>query len=372
MTLHDIHYTLPQAAYLLLAIFVLSALFWRLFQYRKKMLANFTDTATLKKLLIPRSRRNFWIKVSMLCLAWALAVLALMQPTGYGYYTEQMRSGMARRSSNAFVSAPHLVIFLVDASASMTVADSHHGTKRIDFAKEIADSIVSRLNGESAALYAFTSEATQLSPQTFDYLFVRLMIKQLQINEGGISGTSIAEALKKMHEEYFSTSTPLLKTLILLTDGGDTKLETMQGQARENEINAMVNQLGNPETNHLRVFTIGMGTRKGETVPGITFEGKPVVSSLQEDLLNKLSQAGRGHYFLGNDYSAAELSASVIARMREGVPNAAKKAGEDLARVKEDLIHDLFYQFPLGLAIVLLAFAFFLPDTKKRTLKELP
>ncbi len=85
------------------------------------------------------------------------------------------------------------------------------------------------------------------------------MLKQLQINEGGVSGTSIAAALKDMHERYFSIPTSLIKTLVLLTDGGDTYLETLQGQARDSEINSMVNSLGNPEQNHLRVFTIGMG-----------------------------------------------------------------------------------------------------------------
>lgn len=362
MTLHDIRYTFPQAAYLLLALFFIAALFWRLFQYRKQILNPFTDT----KLLVPRSSRNYWIRALLLLLAWSLAVVALMQPAGYGYYSERMRTGIGGKNSRTSISAPHLVILLIDVSASMSVPDSYHGAKRIDIAKEIADNIVRRLNGEYAALYGFTSEVTQISPQTFDYLFVRLMLKQLQINEGGISGTSIVEALRKMHEEYFTPPTPLLKTLILFSDGGDTRLETMQGQERENEINTMVNLLGNPEANHLRVFTIGMGTKKGETIPGIVFEGKPVVSSLQEDVLKKLSEAGRGHYFSSNDYSAAELSASLIARMREGIPSTSKKTEKGAGDGKDDLIHDLFYQFPLGLAIMLLALAVFLPETIRK------
>src|SRR5690606_21686855 len=111
----------------------------------------------------------------------------------------------------------HDVIFLVDASASMSVADMRGGLSRFNYAKEIVDAAISKLQGESVALSAFTSGVTVLSPLTMDYFFVRIMLKQMQINEGDIAGTNLVEAIAVTREQYFPFITPSLKSLIILT-----------------------------------------------------------------------------------------------------------------------------------------------------------
>ena len=366
------------AVYLLVLVIILFALFWRLYIYRKTTLENFAESKILKDILIPRSQTNYWTKVIAVCAAWTLATLALMQPTGNGHYPlKEMAAGETKTkgSENEAIvrRKAHDVIFLVDASASMEVGDTRTKESRLDFAKEIIDEIISRLTGESVVLDAFTSDTTQLSPLTMDYLFVRLMLRQLQINEGEIAGTNLVEAIADMKDFYFPTITPKLKTLILLTDGGDTQLEELTAPERENQINTILNLANDAKENQLRIFTIGMGTQKGSEVPGVLYEGKPVVSSLDDDLLKKLSAKGRGEYYFANDWTAMELAVNIISKMgEEGSPLEEYKVQlpSGISRGDEDLLFDLFFQYPLALALIFLSVALIFPDSRipKRSL----
>ena len=367
MNLHDIHYLFPQAAYLIFIGLIIPLLLWNLFRYRKKTLEEFASPSLLNSLVVLRSPKAIFAKALCLCLSWIAFVLALMQPTGYGYYPHQMNNSLQSRLL-AGESIPHLVVFLMDASASMTVNDSQHRS-RFDLSKDIANEIITRLTGERVALHAFTSEVTQLIPQTYNYLFLRIMIKQLHINEGGEPGTSISGALKEMQERYYATPTPLLKTLIMLTDGGDTYLETLQGAARDREIDLMLELISDPEHNHLRIYTIGLGSLKGEEIPDISFEGKPVVSALDEELLKKISQRGRGQYYRANDFSPKQIASDITIRMQQDVqqpePLVPNSAVVKASGAQDNLAHDLYFQIYLGLGIIFFVLSMLIPDTKK-------
>ncbi|MFQ5728976.1 MAG: VWA domain-containing protein [Waddliaceae bacterium] len=263
---NDLHYNFPLAVYLFILVIALFILLCRLYFFRESVLERFAKPKILNKVLIPRSRYNFWGKVAAICMAWILAILALMQPEGNGHYplegTIEAAGKPKGKEKEAIVQRKaHDVIFLVDASASMGATDTRTKATRLDYAKEIVDEAISRLRGESVALYAFTSDTTKLSPLTMDYLFVRLMLRQMQINEGEIAGTNLVEAIADMRDFHFSILTPKLKTLILLTDGGDTQLEELTGQERKHQIAATLNLVENADINQLRIFTIGMGTK---------------------------------------------------------------------------------------------------------------
>lgn len=369
---NDLHYNFPLAVYLLVGVLVLFALFWNLYFYRSKVLSQFAPPKLLREILAPRSRYNYWAKVSAICLAWLLATLALMQPRGNGRYPlesalEAAKKPRGKEKEAVIKRKAHDVIFLLDASASMGVEDTRTRLSRLEYAKEIVDEVISRMKGESVALYAFTSDTTKLSPPTMDYLFTRLMLRQVGINEGDLAGTNVVEAIADMRDEHFTIITPKLKTLVVLTDGGDTQLEGLEGQDRENQIRAILTLLNNAEENQLRVFTIGMGTEQGTTVPDVEYQGKPVVSSLDEDLLERLSQHGRGGYYFANNWTSLDLAEDLVKKMGEEEPRLEEykiKSRSAVTRGGEDLIYDLFFQIPLGIAMLLLGFIAFFPDTR--------
>ncbi len=370
----DLHYSFPEAFYLFPVGIILLALLLRLLQYRSERIKSSFSPKVIRSILVPRSRYNTWAKAGAIFFIWMLAILALMQPRGNGHYPleDQMGRGekKGKQEKEAVVKRKaHDVIFLIDASASMDVNDTRTKVSRLEYAKEIADEIISRLKGESVALYAFTSDTTRLSPPTMDYLFVRLVMRDMDINEGDLAGTNVVEALSDFRDAFLEKITPKMKTLVVFTDGGDTHLEDLEGEARKAQIDLMLSVLGNPKENQLRVFTVGMGTEQGKTIPGVKYQGKQVTSSLDEAFLETLSTKGRGKYYFANQWTAMDLAADILDKFGEDEPLLEElkiKRSSGITRGKDDLVYELFFQVPLGAALFLLLWVLFFPDTRVR------
>lgn len=360
MNFHNVTFGSPEAVILVGVILLIILLLVQLFRYRKGQLARYTSSELLPKLIIPRSRTFYVAKGVGLCLIWVLCTIALMDPMSYGYYASPggESAPSAIRSEQG---EPHEVLILIDASASMGVKDVSGGGTRLDAAKDIADTLVDRLNGAMVGLEAFTSVVTPLSPYTFDTLFVRLMLRQIAINEGGVPGTHLLDALEDIWQRYFEEITLPLKTLVILTDGEDTYLEELSEQARQQEIHKKLWDIEKVKNNRLRVFTIGVGSKKGAVVPGVSFEGKPVISAVNESLLKQISQEGRGRYFFAGDYSVFDLVSELSIALRKENVATPQQAHQGIS-------HQLYYQLFVGLALFILSFVLIWPDTRVRRL----
>lgn len=371
MNVTDLYYNFPEAAYLIFIVLLFLFLFWIFYRYRMKILASYSSSEKFSELALPQPTSTYWIKTAGYCLAWLCLCLALMQPKGNARYPQEALQ--AKKSINALRLKPHEVIFLIDASASMSVPDGRLGLARLDNAKDIADQVMSRLKGQSGSLYAFTSEVSKLSPPSMDYLFMRLMLRNLSINEGDVNGTDLKAALRYIQENYLKQKTPFIKTLVILSDGEDNHLEDLKGQERETYMREITDLLGNPTESQLHVYTIGVGTQKGGDIPKLTYEGKGVVSHLNEDLLKAISNKGQGRYYSGNEYAAIDIATDLATQITKA-DVFAPVGLEGNSVPQEDLIYDLYFQFPLGLAILLLGLCIFLPDTyvlKGNTLKPI-
>lgn len=365
MIVDDLHFVLPQAASLILAFLIFLVLFWLLFNRQQNFQNKFISDVIVKS-----SALIFWTKAFALCIVWTLACVALMQPFGNERYPEREKIGKLRdskKSLNAqFVQQKkaHDILILIDVSASMSVPDAREGLTRLTFAKDIADEIVRALRGENVALYSFTSETLELVPLTSDYLFARLLLRDLQIDQGGGDGTNILQALQEMRRRYFEKPSERLKTVILLSDGGDNHLEVSGISARDQEINKILQPIVDAKSQHLRVFTIGLGSTQGALIPNLIYQGKSVSSALDQELMEKLAKAGEGVYIFANQFSAPEIAQEVIKQFQKSSPAISE---ETITRAfsaenKVDFIRDWYYQTPLGIAIVLLAGILFWPD----------
>ena len=385
----DFFYYRQQYAYFLLVTPLLLGLFWFLYKQREKAIQNFSAYPNLSKVLIQRSYFYFSLTVLSLVVAWSGAIFSWMDPQGNGRYLDQQEEEKSKKNileesikkgegEEQIVKKQrklHDIIFLLDASASMSVKDTRMGVSRLEFAKEIIEEVVKELRGPTAALYAFTSEVFTVSPATVDYLFLRLMLKNIGINEGDVAGTDLMEALGGLKNRYFSGPKEKLKTLILLTDGGDTRLETLENKEREKEIKAILSRLGNPKEQNLRVYCVGMGSKKGEVIPGVTFNNQPVYSSLDEELLESLSKEGRGHYYFANEFSALSIAEDILLSLKQDSPyleevESKEKIGEleRLVEEKKDtaFVYDLYFQIPLAFAIFALSMTFLYPEVRKK------
>jgi Ca-activated chloride channel family protein len=206
----DLHSLWPSVIYLTPLALIFIFFFWKLYLHRIQKLEN-TQFARIDK----RSPWIFWTKAIFFSIAWIAATIALMQPVGNGHYPEQAlpQANIGKMNIPLEVKRKaHDVIFLIDASASMEVKDTREGKSRLDSAKEISDEIIRLLDGDNIALYAFTSKTTEVSPLTLDALYVRFMLSELGVNEGGFAGTDLTDALGTIHRKFLSKPTKRLKT----------------------------------------------------------------------------------------------------------------------------------------------------------------
>lgn len=361
------------AAFLLLLVFPLLWGFYLLYRFRQERMAAFADQSLLDVIVEKRTPTAFWTKSCLFCLVWVCAAIALMQPKGNERYVtspEHQRDVVHKtlQQKATLRKKLHEVIILLDASASMSISDAQGGKTREAVAKEIADHVISELRGENVSLYAFTSATMQIVPSTMDYLFTRLMLRQVGINEGETTGTNIKQSLDTVRRLYFSGVSPTTKTIILLTDGGDTHLEgASEGQRRE-IIDDIVKPVADAQAKNLRVLVVGIGSREGKEIPGITFHGHSVLSALEEPLLRRLSVVGRGEFLIANEMTPFQVSQQLSKRIAQEEVFMDASTEIPLTEIAGNTrVYDLYFQIPLGIAMFALAGCLLIPDTRKRS-----
>lgn len=365
----------PQASVFLLLVLVVAWLFFYLFSFRKKKLQEFAAPSVLEVVVEKREPVFYWAKTLLFCIACTCGILALMQPKGNERYISTAANGQVaiKKQSPTKVNLrknTHEVIFLLDASASMKIADVQ-GKTRLDISKEIVDDVIRHLKGANISLFAFTSATMQIVPSTLDYLFTRLMLQQISINEGETEGTNFKQALQSLREQYFLNSSPKTKTLIIFSDGGDTNLMGLEGEKRKQEMVEIVSPVADAAEKNLKVFTVGVGSSQGQEIPGVSFQGKPVISNLGESLLRRLSSIGRGDFFIAGEMTPFQISqrlSQLIAQQESFVDSSVEMQPLDMGRNTH--IYDLYFQWPLGLAVLALLGFLLIPDTRKQVEKK--
>lgn len=360
----DLSFTHVEFSIFLLMIPIFLLLFLSIYSYRQKALNRFASNENLAKILNQRSKKIFVLKVFLFLFGWTFFILALMGPRGNGYYPNRMQNENYDQNLRL---KPHDIVFMIDASTSMSVPLSNQTKTRFEFAKEIVDEIISNLQGPSVGLYAFTSVATKMSPVTLDHLFVRMMLREVKINEGGVTGTDFYTSLQSIYEKEFKKKSNKTKTLILLSDGGDTLLETLSGQEKEQLIQKVIDLFQESESIDLRIFTIGIGSKEGLLIPNITYQGNPVYTKLDETLLKPLALKSRGFYIDTTNLTTLQIAAEI----KKGLSLDPQYIETQTLSPKQEMIYELFYQFPLILGMICLIFYLFFPNQIHKTLLSL-
>lgn len=360
MTSRDIFFNFPLAGFLivLLIAFVLGQFI--LTRYRNQHLSAYTSSFLLPRLMIPRSPILRWTKVIGWGIIWVLSCLALMQPFGnIGYSSLSDKSSKIENEKASII--PHEVIFLVDTSASMRVPDGSDGETRLESAKNIMEDVLRQLHGQTVSLYAFTSQLIPVVPATLDYIFTRLSIKDLHIDQGDARFAPVLAALK---EQAFPEPSSKHYTVIMLTDGGDSRLEQFTGAEQIKEREAILNAIDNPQQLHVHFLTVGLGSLKPEPIPQVTFNGQPVLSQLEPEILKELASRERGQYYMAiktTSWNLAQKIALQIEKNEQEIVQGISKREVATAQ-KEEMVVDLYYQIPLGLALLFYFLNILLPD----------
>ena len=365
----DFHYANPKAIELLLIIIPFIFIL-KYFDTRNRKRLNIFFAPHSQKKMIPSysKKRDHWKSITLI-LASIFITIALMGPRGAGHEINSIvKKNPTNNNQYKLRRKIHDVIFLLDSSASMSAIDTRTKESRLEYAKEIIDEIARNLRGQNVALYAFTSDVTTLVPLTPDVLYLRLLLENTTINEGDVAGTDLLNAFESISKKQFKNKKHNLKTIILLSDGGDTYLEQLSTEQRPEQINTIIDRLGNAKDNNFKLFTIGMGSSKGAIIPDLAFEGAPVYSTLDEEFLTNVSSRCRGKYFFANDFSAPQIAEAInIFILNDDLYEEQENSSNlNISIPENSIIYRQYFQYPLFIGILLFSIAYLIPIYQDR------
>ena len=236
----------------------------------------FGDVALVRKLTLSLDAGKRLFKRFLILFAIFVIVLALCQP-----HFRKKEITVERKGID--------VMILLDVSYSMLAKDI--APTRLDKAKLELETLVEKLGGDRIGIVAFAGDAFIQCPLTTDHNAVKLFISSVNPDLLPVPGTMIGRALQ-VGLRAFMDEQKEFKAMILLTDGEDQGSDPM-AQAKAAE------EAG------IRIFTIGIGTSSGGTLPS-EFErgalkkdtrGNIVLSKLDETLLKKVATETGGMYY---------------------------------------------------------------------------
>jgi len=233
------------------------------------------------------------------------------------------------------------VVLVVDTSASMRAADV--SPSRFALARQAAQSLLSRLGSDRAALIACEGEAQALVPLTLDAAAVGLFLDAMEPGMGPKPGTSIASGLAAA-ADLFPAGSAGGKNVVVFSDGEDL----------EGGVNAAI---ARAKAEGITVHTVFVGAVNGSGAPvpdldaaGRTSgfksdeKGQPVLSKADPDLLRRLAAETGGSF-------------TVVSPGRTDLEGVARQIDLGARRpMSEVLVTSLEerFQIPLGVAVAAL------------------
>ncbi len=196
------------------------------------------------------------------------------------------------------------VFIAIDTSRSMLAEDV--APSRMDRAKQSLSLLIRKLQGNRVGIIAFAKFAVIQCPLTVDTDAAQMFLDLVDTNTVPKQGTALGDAIR-LAVESFDKEDKTGKVLILLTDGEDHRSDPLGAAkiAREKGVT---------------IFTIGIGTTKGEVIKNrdesgkvtefLKHKGEMVLSRMDDSLLSKIAELTGGHYYRAssNDKEIDEIA----------------------------------------------------------------
>lgn len=327
----------PEALAALLLLPLLAGLLAWADRRRAEAVARLGEPALVARLMAGASRRRRWTRAALRLAALALLILALARPQ-WG-------------SAEEVVQAQGLqLVVALDVSNSMLAQDLR--PSRLERAKLEVAELMSRLGGDEVALVLFSGASFVQLPLTSDYATARGFLDAARPETISQPGTAVGEAVRTALRA-FDERRPGDKAILLLTDGEDHETEPLAAaeEAAEAGVKIFAIGFGSPEGGPVPVYD-----RRGELLGYRTDEaGQQVTTRLDEETLRAMTERTGGAYWRSG---AAGGGLDGVLAALDALEQGSVESRLETLRVE---------RFPwfLGLALVLLAAAEWLPDRRR-------
>jgi len=308
----------------------LLAFFWWSGRTRQALMVQFIQARLLSGLISGVSPARQKIRTAGFILAVACLIVALARPQ-WGFIWEEAR----HRGLD--------IVVAIDTSKSMLATDI--APNRLARAKLAALDLMQQAKADRLGLVAFAGNAFLQCPMTLDETAFRQSVEALDVNTIPQGGTAVADAIQTAVSAFKEGDSH--KVLVLFTDGEDHDsgvLEAAQKAAGEG----------------LTIFTVGIGTAEGELLPDTVRDeqGNRVKSHLNEELLRDIARATPKGFYL-----PLRGAKTIDTLYQQGLAPLPKTESEEkLVRRYQER-----YQWPLGLAVLLLAAEMLFPERSRES-----
>ncbi|MCX6224310.1 MAG: VWA domain-containing protein [Bacteroidia bacterium] len=311
-------------------------------RYQNRQLQKWGDQVLLNRLMPDFSSARTFIKFIIWVLVFGIMVLALARPQFGTKLSEVKRKGIE-------------MIIALDVSNSMMAEDIQ--PNRLENAKMAISRLVDRLENDKIGLIVFAGDAYIQMPVTTDYMAAKLFLNSITTQIVPKQGTAIASAIR-LAMRSFTPNSEKSRAIIIITDG-------------ENHEEGTIESATEAAAAGIIIHTIGIGSAQGVPIPVTSaggqkdyrtdYEGKVIISKLNEDLLRQVAAAG------GGTYVRATASRTGLTTILDEMNKMEKQE----IQMKVYSEYDEQFVYYIGFAIFLLLIDFILNDRRNKWLQNL-
>jgi Ca-activated chloride channel family protein len=331
----------PEYLYALLLIPALMIFFWYSRIKRRKAMARFGQREILSVLMPEASKARPVIKYFLLLLALTSIIVGIARPQFGSQLKNVKREGIE-------------IMIALDVSNSMMAEDIE--PNRLERSKRAISQLVDKLSDDKIGLIVFAGEAYTQLPITSDYVSAKLFLNSISTQIVPTQGTAIGAAID-LAAKSFSPQFVGNKVIIVITDGENHEDDALGAAAKAAEQGIVVH-------------TIGLGSPKGALIPDYSngqkgykkdSKGNTIVTKLDEQMLQKIAQAGKGMYIRANN-SQMGLNALF---------NEVNKMEKTELESQVYADYDEKFQYFIGLGLLLIFLDFIILERKNKYLKNI-
>ena len=319
--------------WLFAGIALMGLLFLAILEWKRRIRKRIGDEKLVKALVSNYSPRLFTSKFILLAIAFALGVIAIMNPRKPGAASATNRKGID-------------IAIALDVSKSMLAADL--APNRLERAKQFIGKLMNEMPDDRIAIVLFAGKAYLQMPLTTDHGAAQLFISAATPDAVPQQGTVVSDALT-MSANVFNPADKRFKTVILISDGEDHDEDAVKTAKNLAEQGVMINTVGIGSPEGSVIVDPATGENKKDEA------GNTVISKLNEDELKQVAEATNGLY------TRLQGSDEAVIAVKRQLSQIERKAFSDVSQMN----FTTYYMWFAGAMLLFLFLENFIPENRK-------
>ena len=274
----------PHFLWLLLAVPLAAGVWWYGQRQRRAAARRLGEQPVLGRLLLHVNHNGRFVHNLLWLVALTALAFALARPQ-WGVQTQMVRQEGLQ------------ILFVLDVSPSMMVADGAGSLNRLEEAKQTIATLMAALPQHEMGIVLFSGSSHLFLPLTRDHATAQTLLATVSPDLIPRPGTAVSHALQTA-SQAFNRKQAVGRVIILLSDGED----------HEAELGATVQTV---QQAGITLYAVGVGTIHGGPVPVVGDDGAAayklgadgqfVISKANPETLQALAAQANGRYFAAAD-----------------------------------------------------------------------